>query len=202
MFASKQPVVLKRVGALKCEDIVRSTDHEFRVFVGSVFLRDQILNPSSCRSWGPLAWLYPSEVQPLETRSAGQALATMVNLTFSFVIGQTWETMPLGFIIPLVPKGLLMFRGAIHPRLSRARCMRIFLIGCENGLLSSILSRKWRPRSCLCALWRTLQPQSTLIYKAHTQSKLVSSESLVFLCHSRASILGWKGRCKHARQSA
>lgn len=42
-----------------------------------------------CRSWGPLAWLYPSEIQPLETRSAGQSLATMVNLTFSFVIGQT-----------------------------------------------------------------------------------------------------------------
>lgn len=44
-------------------------------------------------SWGPLAWLYPSEVQPLETRSAGQSLATLVNLTFSFVIGQTYLSM-------------------------------------------------------------------------------------------------------------
>ena len=39
-------------------------------------------------SWGPLGWLYSSEVQPLETRSAGQSITTLVNLMFSFVIGQ------------------------------------------------------------------------------------------------------------------
>lgn len=44
-------------------------------------------------SWGPLGWLYPSEIQPLETRSAGQGIATLVNLLFSFVIGQTYLTM-------------------------------------------------------------------------------------------------------------
>ena len=42
---------------------------------------------------GPLGWLYPSEIQPLETRSAGQGIATLVNLLFSFVIGQTYLTM-------------------------------------------------------------------------------------------------------------
>ena len=50
-----------------------------------------------CRSWGPLAWLYPSEVQPLETRSAGQSIATLVNLLFSFVIGQTYLSMLCSF---------------------------------------------------------------------------------------------------------
>ena len=39
-------------------------------------------------SWGPLPWLYAAEVQFLETRSAGQSIATLVNLLFSFVIGQ------------------------------------------------------------------------------------------------------------------
>ncbi|KAK9809510.1 hypothetical protein WJX73_006177 [Symbiochloris irregularis] len=48
-------------------------------------------------SWGPLAWLYPSEVQPLETRSAGQSITTLVNLMFSFVIGQTYLTMLCSF---------------------------------------------------------------------------------------------------------
>lgn len=42
-------------------------------------------------SWGPLGWLYSSEVQPLETRSAGQSITTLVNLMFSFVIGQVRE---------------------------------------------------------------------------------------------------------------
>ena len=32
-----------------------------------------------CRSWGPIGWLIPSEVQPLETRSVGQSFATAVN---------------------------------------------------------------------------------------------------------------------------
>ncbi|KAK9904668.1 hypothetical protein WJX75_000080 [Coccomyxa subellipsoidea] len=44
-------------------------------------------------SWGPLGWLYSSEVQPLETRSAGQSITTLVNLMFSFVIGQTYLSM-------------------------------------------------------------------------------------------------------------
>ncbi|DBA80098.1 hypothetical protein WJX79_008133 [Trebouxia sp. C0005] len=44
-------------------------------------------------SYGPLAWLYPSEIQPLETRSAGLAVASFSNLLFSFVIAQTFLTM-------------------------------------------------------------------------------------------------------------
>lgn len=39
-----------------------------------------------CR--GPLGWLVPSEVQPLETRAAGTGINTMVNFLLTFVIGQ------------------------------------------------------------------------------------------------------------------
>ncbi|KAK9839129.1 hypothetical protein WJX74_010039 [Apatococcus lobatus] len=44
-------------------------------------------------SWGPLAWTYPSEIQVLETRSAGMAVTSLFNLLFSFVIGQTFLSM-------------------------------------------------------------------------------------------------------------
>ena len=42
----------------------------------------------SAAAGGPLGWLYPFEIQPLETRPAGGAVASLMNLLFSFVIGQ------------------------------------------------------------------------------------------------------------------
>lgn len=39
-------------------------------------------------SWGPLAWLIPSEAFQLETRSAGQSVTVCVNLLFTFLIAQ------------------------------------------------------------------------------------------------------------------
>jgi len=44
-------------------------------------------------SWGPLGWLVPSEIHPLETRSAGQGLNVAVNLLFTFLIGQAFLSM-------------------------------------------------------------------------------------------------------------
>ena len=38
-------------------------------------------------------WVYPFEIQPLETRPAGGAVASLMNLLFSFVIGQTYLSM-------------------------------------------------------------------------------------------------------------
>ncbi|KAK4479135.1 hypothetical protein RD792_014646 [Penstemon davidsonii] len=40
------------------------------------------------RSWGPLGWLVPSELFPLETRSAGQSMVVCVNMFFTWVIAQ------------------------------------------------------------------------------------------------------------------
>ncbi|XP_028804328.1 sugar transport protein 10-like [Neltuma alba] len=39
-------------------------------------------------SWGPLGWLVPSEICPLEIRSAGQAINVAVNMFFTFIIAQ------------------------------------------------------------------------------------------------------------------
>ncbi|PRQ23049.1 putative major facilitator, sugar transporter, major facilitator superfamily [Rosa chinensis] len=44
-------------------------------------------------SWGPLGWLVPSEICPLEIRSAGQAINVSINMLFTFVIGQAFLTM-------------------------------------------------------------------------------------------------------------
>ncbi|XP_019191536.1 PREDICTED: hexose carrier protein HEX6-like isoform X1 [Ipomoea nil] len=44
-------------------------------------------------SWGPLGWLIPSEIFPLEIRSAGQSITVAVNFFFTFLVGQTFLAM-------------------------------------------------------------------------------------------------------------
>ncbi|XP_015874464.3 sugar transport protein 10 [Ziziphus jujuba] len=39
-------------------------------------------------SWGPLGWLVPSEICPLEIRAAGQAINVSVNMFFTFFIAE------------------------------------------------------------------------------------------------------------------
>ncbi|KAI8028677.1 Hexose carrier protein HEX6 [Camellia lanceoleosa] len=46
-----------------------------------------------CWSWGPLGWLIPSEIFPLEIRSAGQSINVAVNFLFIFVIAQSFLPM-------------------------------------------------------------------------------------------------------------
>ncbi|KDO59360.1 hypothetical protein CISIN_1g010375mg [Citrus sinensis] len=48
-------------------------------------------------SWGPLGWTVPSEIFPLETRSAGQSITVAVNLFFTFVIAQIFLTLLCSF---------------------------------------------------------------------------------------------------------
>lgn len=44
-------------------------------------------------SWGPLGWLVPSEIFPLETRSAGQSVVVCVNMFFTAAIAQCFLAM-------------------------------------------------------------------------------------------------------------
>jgi len=48
-------------------------------------------------SWGPLGWLIPSEIFPLETRSAGQAITVSSNMLFTFLIAQVFLSMLCSF---------------------------------------------------------------------------------------------------------
>lgn len=47
-------------------------------------------------SWGPLGWTVPSEIFPLETRSAGQGITVAVNLFFTFAIAQSFLSLLCG----------------------------------------------------------------------------------------------------------
>lgn len=44
------------------------------------------------RSWGPLGWLVPTEIFPLETRSAGQSIVVCVNMIFTAAVAQLFLT--------------------------------------------------------------------------------------------------------------
>ncbi|KAF6138359.1 hypothetical protein GIB67_040325 [Kingdonia uniflora] len=44
-------------------------------------------------SWGPLGWLVPSEIFPLEIRSAAQSINVSVNMFFTFLIAQVFLQM-------------------------------------------------------------------------------------------------------------
>lgn len=44
-------------------------------------------------SWGPIGWLYPTEIQPLEVRAAACSFNVAMNMLFTFVIGQCFVTM-------------------------------------------------------------------------------------------------------------
>lgn len=44
-------------------------------------------------SWGPLGWLVPSEIFPLEIRSAAQSVNVSVNMIFTFAVAQIFLTM-------------------------------------------------------------------------------------------------------------
>lgn len=44
-------------------------------------------------SWGPLGWLVPSEIFPLEIRSAAQSVNVAVNMIATFVVAQAFLAM-------------------------------------------------------------------------------------------------------------
>ncbi|ESW20722.1 hypothetical protein PHAVU_005G009400 [Phaseolus vulgaris] len=44
-------------------------------------------------SWGPLGWLVPSEIFPLEIRSVGQSITVAVSFIFTFTVAQTFLSM-------------------------------------------------------------------------------------------------------------
>ena len=44
-------------------------------------------------AWGPLGWLVPSEIQPLNTRSAGQSITVFTQLVSGATVTQTFLMM-------------------------------------------------------------------------------------------------------------
>jgi hypothetical protein len=48
-------------------------------------------------SWGPLAWLIPSEICSQDIRSAAQSVAVFTNMLFKFLVAQTFLSMLCAF---------------------------------------------------------------------------------------------------------
>ena len=48
-------------------------------------------------SWGPLSWIIPSEIFPVEIRSAGQSISVAVNLGITFICTQAFLAMLCSF---------------------------------------------------------------------------------------------------------
>ncbi|XP_039130742.1 sugar transport protein MST3-like [Dioscorea cayenensis subsp. rotundata] len=67
--------------------------HLSKLYAGAVVLFICLYVSGFAWSWGPLGWLVPSEIFPLEIRSAGQSINVAVNMFFTFVIAQVFLAM-------------------------------------------------------------------------------------------------------------
>lgn len=62
-------------------------------FAGIVVILICVFVSGFAWSWGPLGWLIPSEIFPLEVRNAGLFFAVSTNMLFTFLIAQAFLTM-------------------------------------------------------------------------------------------------------------
>ncbi|GAY62572.1 hypothetical protein CUMW_218890 [Citrus unshiu] len=89
-----------------------------------------------CYSWGPLAWLVPSEIFPLEIRSAGQSITVAVNFLFTFLTAQTFLPMLCHF-----KAGIFFFFGGLV--LIMTTFMHFFLPETKNVPIEQ-MDKVWR----------------------------------------------------------
>ncbi|XP_045827576.1 sugar transport protein 7-like isoform X2 [Trifolium pratense] len=100
-------------------------------------------------SWGPLGWTVPSEIFPLEIRSAGQSITVAVNLLFTFIIAQVFLTLLCSFKFGI----FLFFAGWIT-------IMTIFVILFlpeTKGIPIEEMSYMWRKHW----FWKKILPETT-----------------------------------------
>jgi hypothetical protein len=88
MFLSQ--MVIAVILGIKVKDHSEELSKEYAILVVVMVC---IFVSAFAWSWGPLAWLIPSEIFPLETRSAGQSVTVCVNFLFTAVIAQAFLSM-------------------------------------------------------------------------------------------------------------
>ncbi|PSS33200.1 Hexose carrier protein [Actinidia chinensis var. chinensis] len=87
-------------------------------------------------SWGPLGFLVPSEIFPMEIRSAGQSITVAVSFLFTFVVGQTLLAMLCHF-----KAGIFFFFGGWVAVMTGF--VRLFLPETKNVPIE-LMDRVWR----------------------------------------------------------
>ncbi|MCL7048052.1 hypothetical protein MKW94_009379 [Papaver nudicaule] len=114
-------------------------------------------------SWGPLGWLVPSEIFPLEIRSAGQAINVSVNMFFTFIIAQAFLTMLCHMKFGL----FFFFTGFV---LIKTLFIFFFLPETKNvpiEEMNNIWKKHW--------FWGKYIPDDAIIGIHHTSSKVSSN---------------------------
>ncbi|KAJ4954956.1 hypothetical protein NE237_011739 [Protea cynaroides] len=81
------------IGVILGLKVTDSTNHLSKGFGILVVILICTFVSSFAWSWGPLGWLIPSEIFPLETRSAGQSITVCMNLIFTFIMAQAFLSM-------------------------------------------------------------------------------------------------------------
>ncbi|CAN8295159.1 unnamed protein product [Cochlearia groenlandica] len=88
-------------------------------------------------SWGPLGWLVPSEIYPLEVRNAGYFCAVAMNMTCTFFIGQFFLTALCKF-----KSGLFFFFGVMNIIMG---VLVIFYLPETKGVpIEEMVDRRWK----------------------------------------------------------
>ncbi|PRW33669.1 H(+) hexose cotransporter 2 [Chlorella sorokiniana] len=99
-------------------------------------------------SWGPLGWLVPSEIQALETRSAGFSLTVSTNFLFSFVLGQCFLSMlcamEFGVFLFFAAMVFLMtvFVWFLVPETKGCPLEEVYTLYCKHPIWSKVIGQK------------------------------------------------------------
>ncbi|PPQ67078.1 hypothetical protein CVT25_005679 [Psilocybe cyanescens] len=108
-----------------------------------------IFNAAFGYSWGPIPWLYPPEIMPLNVRAKGVSLSTATNWAFNFLVGEItpylqdlieWRLYPMHGFFCISSFVLVYFCELI--------CVFIFL-----GMLNSGMQCIRKPKAFLWKRW-------------------------------------------------
>ncbi|CAA2953624.1 sugar transport 8-like [Olea europaea subsp. europaea] len=91
--AAIQMLISQVITGVMLEEHLKATNSISKVYAYIVVVLICVFVSGFAWSWGPLGWLIPSEIFPLETRTAGFFFAVSVNMIFTFLIAQAFLTM-------------------------------------------------------------------------------------------------------------